>query len=195
MAAGAFVIITGVRNPGGTRIVPEALQEQCTVQSVRNHEVPPLMWSCHSSRLHPAVLPPHSCRARHPCFLNTWSSVEEDHVTTLWCLTSHDSLTPTPSCLLRVFSELWSCPRGTTDLNNHGRVHRRSEKRPIGKISSCSLHCELAQRSRKPPQWGTQRKMAFHESGKLSRWRLSNLKIFNDAVIISSIFRYRGSPK
>lgn len=29
--------------------------------------------------------------------------------------------------------------------------------------------------------------MAFHESGKLSRWRLSNLKIFNDAVIISSI--------
>lgn len=32
MAAGAFVIITGVRNPGGTRIVPEALQEQCTVQ-------------------------------------------------------------------------------------------------------------------------------------------------------------------
>lgn len=71
-----------------------------------------------------------------------------------------------------------------------GRAHRRSEKRPIGKISSCSLHCELAQWSRKTSQWGTQRKMAFDESGKISRGRLSNLKIFNDAVIISSISEF-----
>jgi len=32
--------------------------------------------------------------------------------------------------------------------------------------------------------------MAFDESGKISRGRLSNLKIFNDAVIISSISEF-----
>ena len=42
MAAGAFVIITGVGNPRGTHIVHAAMQEQYTVQSVRNHEVSPL---------------------------------------------------------------------------------------------------------------------------------------------------------
>ena len=68
----------------------------------------------------------------------------------------------------------------------------RTSPREVWEVShggsfASSLHRELAQWSRKTPQWGTQRKMAFWESGKISRCRLSNLKVCNDTVVISSI--------
>lgn len=97
MTAGAFVIITGVRNPRGTRIVHAAMQKQYTVQSVRNHEVSPLRWVYHSSPLHPTVLPPHSCHARHPYFLTCGALWRRRTMSPHWCLTSHDSLIPTPA--------------------------------------------------------------------------------------------------
>lgn len=42
VAVGAFVIMSGVRNPGGTRIVHATMQKQYTVLRVRNRKASPL---------------------------------------------------------------------------------------------------------------------------------------------------------
>lgn len=202
MAVCAFVIMSGVRDPRGTcivRVVP-SLQKQYMIQSVRNHKRSPSMWS-----MSPLPVLPRS--VSHTLLPPPPPSYSFTRVAALWrrrSMSLHCDVQPhllsSPNPILPLLSDFWTAelPIKNSRPEQPVQVQVRSKKRPTGKIWPYSCCGEPAQWSRKTPQWGTQNKMTFCESGKTSRCELYT---FKDIQLLSyykhnvSIFRHWGSLK